>query len=573
MISPNKIRGKVAKQHRNPNGVELYAAKSIVRNVYLVVLKAINHQQSSIIHQQLTINMRFSAPILSLFILILLFANCKKDQITTDPNDKIAFATDTLSFDTIFTTIGSATKSFTIYNPNDQPINISRIYAEGDTRRLFRFNANGIAFNGTDGAAENIEVWAHDSIHVFVDVTIDPRDENTPFIIQDTVVVETNGNRQTLILLAWGQDAHFFGRNMPQGQVVAATQDTTWTNDKPYVIFNGIIVDSLHTLTIDPGVRVHIYNYGSIIVKGKLVVNGGSWNDTTQIVKFSGVRTENGQPQYLGNDYTGGLLPSWQQESDYSDIPGQWNGFIFYPNSEGTFKGAELRNGITAILATKYLVQDNTIVIYQTPPKLTIENTVIRDMVGYGIQNWGGDLNISNTSVFDCGVNNLRVEVSGQCNFVNNTFYNTGSQHINHRDPIVVVNNFIPISQTQQLVEDVPLNANFYNCLIMGDRSREEVVSSKSGLPTGAFNLHFYNTLFRTKEIAITADQLTDCYFNPAVSDTTYFKDVSLRDFRLHNGSFCIDKGTQNTPFSVSTDQLGSTRDALPDLGAFEYMP
>lgn len=517
--------------------------------------------------------MRFSVLPFALFIFVLCFANCRKDQITTSPNDKIAFATDTLSFDTLFTTIGSATKSFTIYNPNDQPIVISRIYAEGDTRRLFRFNANGIAFNGTDGSAENLEVWPNDSLHVFVDVTIDPRDANTPFIVQDTVVVETNGNRQTLTLLAWGQDAHFFGRNMPQGQVVAATQDTTWTNDKPYVIFNGIIIDSLHTLTIEPGVRVHIYNYGSIIVKGKLIVNGGNWSDTTQIVKFSGVRTENGQPEYLGNDYTGGLLPSWQQESDYTDIPGQWNGFILWPGSETNFKGIELRNGITGILATKYLVQGNTIVIYPTAPKITLENVVIRDMVGYGIQSWGGDITMSNTSIFDCGVNNLRIEVSGQCQFVNNTFYNTGSQHINHRDPIVVVNNFIPISQTQQLVEDIPLNANFYNCLVMGDRSREEVVSSKSGLPTGSFDLHFYNTLFRTKEVAIDADKFTDCYFNPAVNDTSYFKDVSLRDFRLHDGSFCIDKGTQNTPFSIITDQLGSPRDVTPDLGAFEYKP
>ena len=107
----------------------------------------------------------------------------------------------------------------------------------------------------------------------------------------------------------------------------------------------------------------------------------------------------------------------------------------------------------------------------------------------------------------------------------------------------------------------------------MGDRSREEVVSSKSALPTGSFDLHFYNTLFRTKDVDIDADKFTDCYFNPAVNDTTYFKDVSLRDFRLHDNSFCIDKGTQNTPFSISTDQLGSPRDVTPDLGAFEYKP
>ena len=42
LISPNGIREKGARQHTNPNGVELYAAKSIIGKVYLGVLKSEN---------------------------------------------------------------------------------------------------------------------------------------------------------------------------------------------------------------------------------------------------------------------------------------------------------------------------------------------------------------------------------------------------------------------------------------------------------------------------------------------------------------------------------------------------
>ena len=42
---------------------------------------------------------------------------CSKDvTFTDDPSCKAEFSTDTLSFDTVFTSIGSATDCFKIYN-------------------------------------------------------------------------------------------------------------------------------------------------------------------------------------------------------------------------------------------------------------------------------------------------------------------------------------------------------------------------------------------------------------------------------------------------------------------------
>ena len=66
---------------------------------------------------------------LSFLLLAILFFACKPEQlITTDPSAKITFSKDTVLFDTVFTTVGSVTKRFAIYNKNKNAINISNIH-------------------------------------------------------------------------------------------------------------------------------------------------------------------------------------------------------------------------------------------------------------------------------------------------------------------------------------------------------------------------------------------------------------------------------------------------------------
>ena len=73
---------------------------------------------------------RITAPLLIICTLLLnLLAGCDglDENYSTNPNHRLSFSTDTLSFDTVFTTIGSATKQFMVYNKNSEPLNIERI--------------------------------------------------------------------------------------------------------------------------------------------------------------------------------------------------------------------------------------------------------------------------------------------------------------------------------------------------------------------------------------------------------------------------------------------------------------
>ena len=107
--------------------------------------------------------------------------SCKKNNLLTSSNFNIETSTDTILFDTLFTTIGSTTKRFKCYNKNSGTINISNISLQNGTNSPFRINIDGesgVVFN-------NISILPGDSIFIFVEVTIDPNGSSFPLIIED----------------------------------------------------------------------------------------------------------------------------------------------------------------------------------------------------------------------------------------------------------------------------------------------------------------------------------------------------------------------------------------------------
>src|SRR3989304_4986440 len=98
---------------------------------------------------------------ISLLFLITIIS-CKKDAIITDPSAKLEFSTDTVIFDTVFTTIGSTTHFLKVYNRNNKKIIISSIQLAGGNNSRFRMNVDGIpATYVTD-----IEIPKKDSLYI-----------------------------------------------------------------------------------------------------------------------------------------------------------------------------------------------------------------------------------------------------------------------------------------------------------------------------------------------------------------------------------------------------------------------
>lgn len=87
------------------------------------------------------LKMRFlfiAATFLSFF-----FLACQKDEISHSASDRLLFSRDTVIFDTVFTSVGSATARFKVYNKGSQRVNISDVTLSGGSSSSFRINIDG----------------------------------------------------------------------------------------------------------------------------------------------------------------------------------------------------------------------------------------------------------------------------------------------------------------------------------------------------------------------------------------------------------------------------------------------
>ena len=264
-----------------------------------------------------------------LIIAFLYLSSCKKDDIIdTDPSVKLGFSTDTVIFDTVFTTLGSVTQHLKVYNPSGNTIRISSIRLAGGSQSPYRLNIDGEA----SFAVKDVELAGNDSLFIFVRVTIDPTDENNPFVVTDSILFETNGNIQDVDLAAWGQNANYILADtqvpgFPKYKIIAHEfEDITWTADKPYVIYGFAVVDSNGTLRINAGARIYFHDKSGLwIYKGGTIKVNGTFEEP---VTFQGDRLE----------------------GFYKDLPGQWDRIWI---NEGSFNNeinyAVIRNGFIGI--------------------------------------------------------------------------------------------------------------------------------------------------------------------------------------------------------------------------------
>jgi hypothetical protein len=351
-----------------------------------------------------------------LFITICLsisFISCKKDRLLLDSSAMVSFSQDSILFDTVFTTIGSATRNIRVINKNNQKINISSIYLEQGQASAFMLNVDGVPGKQVN----DIEILANDSIYIFVQVNVNPTSALSPLIIQDKIIVSLNGNYQSLPLEAWGQDAHYHFPDkaiqykngfLPYSTVSSVTTGVTvnWgggafgqpDDNKPHVVYGWLVVDSLQKLVINPGVKVYFHQNAGLWVYryGTLQVNGTLGNE----VVFQGDR----------------------READYADLPGQWDRiWINEGHTDNYINYAIIKNGFIGIQAS-ILANPNQ------PTKLKITNTVIKNCSKWGLYTQYFNIWAANNVIANCKEYCAALTWGGKYTFLHTTFANYFSQ-------------------------------------------------------------------------------------------------------------------------------------------------
>lgn len=460
---------------------------------------------------------------LSIILILSIFFSCKKENIYTGSDAKLKFSTDTVHFDTVFTTIGSATKYFIVYNPLNKSLRISSIRLASGSQSFFRININGIS---TD-EIKNIELEPKDSIFIFVEVKINPNNQNNPIVVKDSIEFRVNGNLQDVDLIAYGQDVHLINAKIIE-------ENTTWIADKPYLIYNSMLVDSNVTLTIEPGAKLYFHHKSRMYIKGTLVANG----TLQEPIIFRGDRLE-----------------PW-----YNKLPGQWDGIYFVMGSKDNIMNyCEIKNAIIGI-------QVDTLASL-SQPTLTISNSKILNMNVAGIFAQGSTIKAWNCIIANCGRFAIALTIGGNYEFYHCTIYNTW-YYTNRQTPSVLINNYY--QDIYGNIQVRPLEkAYFGNCIIYGNKETEVIIDNFPNSPI--FNFQFENCLIKISNNTNTQNQSN--WNNIYKNEHPKLKDPNNENFELDSLSFCIDKGSFNVGSFFPIDYKGNSRilDLKPDLGAFEF--
>jgi hypothetical protein len=451
-----------------------------------------------------------------LFFLFTIFAfalSCKKTSFITSPDALLFTSPDTLHFDTVFTGTGSITQSFKIFNPNDQKLLISNIQLAGGESSSFQINVDGLP--GVDFS--NIEIAPKDSLYVFVAANINHNSTNLPFLVQDSLQINYNGNIQWVQLEAYGQNAHFL-RN------VIITKDTSWGNELPVVILGPLTINENKTLTISKGVEIYCHADARVIVNGSLHIAG----ETSDRVVFTGDRLD---------DY-------------YKDLPGSWRGIIFSESSSNNFINyTDFKNAKDAITVNG---------LSNTSPKLNLNACIINNASGLGILGNHSSIDGVNSLIYNCG-SDIQVTAGGTYGFTNCTVGGYSTNFVSHSNPVLSISNADSSNQT------FPLNANFINSIFYGEEGivSDEIVVQQSG--NTPFTLNFENDLYKGSS---PIGNFTNCIQNVDPLFVNIDCGKNQFDFHLQQGSPCINAG-KKIPITIDLDL--TPRDVNPDIGCCEY--
>jgi len=471
------------------------------------------------------------------FIAILfIFSSCRKDEtISSDPSLKLSFSTDSVLFDTVFTTMGSVTKRLMVYNPNENSVVISKVSLAGGSNSPYSVNIDG----ASGSSVRDIEIGGNDSLYVFVRVTVDPVNGNLPLVVKDSLIFETNGNMQDVDLLAWGQDAHFILPNPddfieglpPFSYIGQNNEEVHWTNDKPYVIVGYAVVDSAH-LTIDAGCRIHFYNRSGLWIYrySSITVNG----TIEEPVVFQGVRLE----------------------QSYQDVPGQWDRiWINESETNSIFNYAIIKNATIGIQAETFKGGlGNT---------LLLNNTQILNSQGWGLFSRFYTIEGNNLLVANSGSSLVNLTSGGNYRFKNSTFANYWRYDVRKDPSLHLANYYIYHNGEEEEVYIGDLEAYFGDCIFYGNVDNE-ILIDKYPESTTAFNYQFDYCLL--KAVDTQDDFFTNCVFN----EDPLFIDPSENNYHIDTLSPVIKIGI---PMGNPFDLDGIERTEKPDLGAYQWVP
>ncbi len=475
---------------------------------------------------------RYLLQILAVAVIFVSLFSCEDEGYMSSPNAQLNFSVDTITFDTIFTTIGSTTQRFTVQNPYDENVLISRIRLAGGDLSNFRLNVNGIVGN----ELYEVEVPAQDSIYIFVEVTIDPNGQNLPMVVQDSIEFTTNTNFQNIKLIAYGQDF-----TLIKGEVL---ETQTWTAEKPYLVYDYAYVDSVSTLTIEAGAKIYFHKDAGLYIRGTVIADGTFQNPI----------------QFLAD----------RLEPSYENIPDQWVGIRLYSGShDNIFNFSTIKN---ANIGLQVGTIEN-----EGFASLELTNSKIENMAYAGLFAMKSKIYGYNNVIANCGFYAAALLVGGEYEFYHTTIANYWGNYASkvRATPSLVISNVLVVEDGKggKVSYNGDLKkATFGNSIIYGNITNEIELGDNG---ENEFNFYFDHCILQVPDTLNTGDKkhYNEVWKGP-LFDPQFVDPYDDFSYELDSLSAAIDIGTIDYGKLFTKDLLNKNRtgDDGPDLGAYEYV-
>jgi len=396
----------------------------------------------------------------------------------------------------------------TVYNPNESAISFSSVFLQGGSSSDYSLIING---KNTNNLADE-KLSAGDSMLILVEVNVSERNMDMPYLVNDEIVFEWNSNSERVKLVSYGQD----GVRLT-GDLIC---DTFWSNARPYILADTLLVQEGCELTIEQGAQVYFENDAALFVQGTLTALGASSERIT--------------------------ITNSRFDSGFDQVPGQWNGIYFLEGSSGNrISYADISNGEVGL---RIGTPDD-----DADPDLIIENSRIYNMSFSGILAFTSDVSATNCLIYNCGTYLVGNFAGGNYNYRHCTISSISFENFSFLsdEPFTQFSDNIVLGDGEVLTED--LTVSLVNNIIWGSGENELLINNGGGsLLTTSIESNIIKS-----EVEIE---------NNFTSVESNFPGFAF-DYSLDTLAFAKDKGKD---IGVLTDILGQVRDESPDIGAFE---
>ncbi len=479
-------------------------------------------------------------------LLAVLTAACADyESFSSNPGFRLLFSADTVAFDTLISTIPSSTKTLYVYNFNGDGVRIRTIMLENGANSHFRVNVDGRFLVG--GAWNDFEVLRNDSLIVRIEMTPPEAGSNEPLYFEDKLhFLLENGATQTVVLTGGALDAYI----KKGGMIIEA--DETFLTDKPYVIYDSLVVKPDATLTLTEGTTLMFHDKAALHVYGKLLVQGS-------IEK----------PVVLRGDRMDHMFDYLR----YDNTPSRWEGIIIHKDSYGsTLFQCDLHSSRFGIICedTEQETPD------ETKPSVTLDCCVLHNIGGDGLQ-----LNNCVTSVTNTQISNTlghTVNINGGTHtFIYCTIAQFYPFSANRGDALHLA------SSEDGSEYGMLRKAHFINCVITGYSN--DVIMGENIPDDGSCSYLFHHGFLNTPAVE-DEEHFVACIFDQDKKTGEGDKLVRQDNFTLFDTQNFIYDFTPKAESAIRSladgsieglptfDRKGVSRlaDESPDAGCYEYV-